>query len=232
MLTFLIFLYLKRHFAQHWVRIGTLFNRFKKYRLSFLLVVFQTVFIFMLPLSASAQENQLHYKVLFNGNDIGWMRLERTIVGSKINLQLTSEVKAKIIFPITIFTKELSTFENGQLVFSSLLRKTNGKIKTNKQTKLLGDQYEISEEGGKSRFKCPLIDADLLSLYFHEPTILKSVYWDKKNCFVKVTKTEDGGYQINFSNGNCNRFYYKNGICTKVKVEHMFYSAEIVFEKQ
>lgn len=229
MLTFLFILFLKRHYPEHWLRIESFIVKTFKNRKSIFGFVFLPLLFILSVQNVSAQKHQLNYKVIFRGDDIGWMRLEKNVNGSKSNLSLTSEIKTRIIFSIDVFTKELSTFENGKLIYSSLFRKNNGSVKVDKQTKLIGDLYEISEEGEKHRFKFPLIDSNLLSLYFEEPVTLKKVYWDKKNCFLDVTKTEDGGYLMKFSNGNCNRFYYKNGVCTKVKIEHMFYSAEIVY---
>jgi hypothetical protein len=47
-----------------------------------------------------------------------------------------------------------------------------------------------------------------------------------------VTKTADGGYKMKFPNGNTNCYYYKDGVCIKIKIEHTFYSAEIIINPQ
>ncbi|KGO96846.1 hypothetical protein Q767_03865 [Flavobacterium enshiense DK69] len=186
-------------------------------------------FALLVSLSLSAQNVQRNYKVLFNGEDIGWLRLEADKAGSKVNLQLTSEIKTKIVFPVTVVAKEFSTFEDGKLIYSSQFRTTNGTTKLDKQTKLVGDRYVVSEDGEKEELSFASIYATILCLYFQEPVNLETVYCEKRSSVSNIKKTKDGGYEIKFSNGNSNCFYYEDGVCTKVKIEHLFYQAEIVF---
>ncbi len=227
MLMLLIYITLKKFFSKRWSSISVYSKKITKSHFFYWLILFS---LFINPTLLLSQNSQLHYKVLFNGNDVGWMRLEKNISGNKAILSLVSEIKTKIIFPITIFNKDISTFENGKLVYSSQLRKTNGSTKLDKQTKLVGNEYEVIEDGEKDKLPYPPIDTNLLSLYFQEPASLKSVYCDKRESFVKPIITKDGGYRLKFSNGNSNCFYYnKDGLCTKVKIEHLFYSAELIF---
>ncbi|WP_136666725.1 DUF6134 family protein [Flavobacterium sp. H122] len=184
--------------------------------------------IILFPFFTEAQNSKLNYKILRNGNNIGWLKLEKSTEGNTSNLLLTSEVKTKIIFPIKISAKETSTFENGKLIHSLQLRKTNGTTKLNKETKYINEAYEVSEGGEKQRLSIENIETNLLSLFFKEPSNLKSVYSDKLQRFIKIAKTDDGGYKISFEKGSSNCYYYKDGICVKVKIEHSFYTAEIV----
>lgn len=184
----------------------------------------------LMPMLSNAQNLQLNYKITRNGEGIGLLRLDKTTIGDKSVLVLVSEIKTKIVFPISIFVKESSTFEQGKLVCSSQIRKTNGSVKCDKQTKVVGNEYEVTENGKKKKTSFFVIDTNLLSLYFQEPIDSKWVYCDNQQCFVKVVKTDDGGYKVQFPNGNVNCFYYKDGVCTKIKIVHSFYSAEIILD--
>jgi hypothetical protein len=230
MIPFLIYTLLRKHFAQAWAKFGDQIDQLKQaYLHLFITCLFWIIAIFH-PFDSSGQNTQLQYKVIYNGKNIGWLRLDKSITGNKLNLLLTSEITTKIVFPITVFTKEFSTFENGNLVYSSLIRKTNGRTKEDTQIKLNGNVYEVIYNGEKGKLPDPLINNNLLGLFFKEPATLKSVFCDKKQCYIKVSKCQDGGYETKFSRGNSNCFYYnKDGICTKVKIEHLFYNAEIVF---
>lgn len=177
---------------------------------------------------SNAQFLQLNYKILRNGETIGWLRLEKTTTVNKSDLLLVSEIKTKIVFPITVFAKECSTFENGKLIYSSQNRKTNGTINLNKQIRLIDNEYEVVENGTKGKLSFLTINTNLLCLYFQEPIDSKTVYCENQKRFVKITKSNDGGYEVKFPNGNSNCYYYKEGVCTKIKIVHTFYSAEII----
>ncbi len=190
------------------------------------------VLMLLMPMLPDAQNLQLNYKIIRNGDDIGWMRLEKTIAGNNSELLLVSEIKTRFVYHITVFTKETSTFENGKLVYSSQTRKTNGSIKLEKQTRLMANEYEVSENGEMEKLPFSAINSNLLCLYFQEPININSVYCDNQQCFVQVTKTADGGYFVKFPNGNANRYYYKDGVCVKIKIMHTLYSAEIILNPQ
>lgn len=143
---------------------------------------------------------------------------------------MVSEIKTKVVFPIAVSVKELSSFEKGKLVYSSQIRKTNGKVNLENQTRFLANEYEVLENGERQKLPFPSIGANLQSLYFDEPIYLKSVYCDNQKCFVKVNKTSDGGFKVTFPNGNTNCYYYKEGLCVKVKITHTFYSVEIILD--
>ncbi|TDD78836.1 DUF6134 family protein [Flavobacterium caseinilyticum] len=172
----------------------------------------------------------MNYKIIRGGNDIGHLQLEKKIIGTKSNLMLTSEIKTHLLFLITVLVKESAIFENGKLIYSSQFRKTNGATKMDKQTLLVEDKYVVTENGEKEKLNLPLIDCNVLSLYFKEPLTVKSVYSDKQQCYINLTKMNDGGYKIKFADGNTNSFYYQNGVCTKVKINNPFYSIEIIHQ--
>jgi len=228
MILFIIYTFLKKYGNHGWIQTNFKTSKFFKVNIhSFLVSLLITVFV---PILSSAQNLKLNYKIVRNGQEIGWMRLDKTTAGNKSVLLLVSEIKTKLVFPITVFAKESSTFEKGKMVYSSQIRKTNGAIKLDKQTRLVGNEYEVLEHGKKKKSASLIIDTNLLSLYFQEPTDSKSVYCDNQQCFVKLSRTDDDGYKVQLPNGNVNYFYYKDGVCTKIKIVHTIYSAEIILD--
>ncbi|MEW5675055.1 DUF6134 family protein [Flavobacterium enshiense] len=181
-----------------------------------------------MPLMVFSQASLYNYKIVYKGDNIGWMKLEKSTEGHKSDLSLLSEIKTRLVVPVNIYLKEQSTFENGKLIFSSQLRKTNGKVKTDKQTKLVNNKYEMVENGIRNTLSHPAINTNLLSLFFEEPVAANLVYSEKQQRFLRIVKTNDGGYQLKFPNGNKNCFYYSKGICTKIKVEHNLYAVEVI----
>jgi len=224
MLLFIICTLIKKYSNKNWIK--KIFRKGEFVKISIQRIFIS--FLFLSSLLSMGQNSKLNYKVVRNGNNIGWLRLEKNTDGNKSDLQLISEVKTKIVFPIKISSKESSTFENGKLIHSSQLRKTNGNIKLNKQTNFVKNVYEVSENGEKEKLPIPYIESNLLTLFFQEPTNLKPVYSDKMQRFIRIAKTDDGGYRMVFDKGSSNCYYYKDGVCIKVKIEHSFYTAEIV----
>ena len=186
------------------------------------------VFLLIGLLIVSSQAQQLNYKVVRNGDDIGWMKLEKTCDGSFCKMILSSEIKFRMIILITATVVESSCFSNGKLIFSSQYHKTNGNVKVNKQTRLTGNGYEVSEDNEKEKLEITDVNFNLLCLYFQEPVAQRKVYCDKQQCFADIERTNDGGYKVRFPNGDSNCYYYTGAVCSKVKIEHTFYSAEII----
>ncbi len=229
MLPFLIYIFLKKYSRQSWAKTGL---QISKLLSSHFQIIFASLIILLLliPLLSKSQNLQLNYKIIKGGNDIGWLRLEKNIFGNTLNLLLVSEIKTRFIFQINVLAKETSTFENGKLVYSSQFRKTNGDTKLDKQTRLIADKYEVQENGEKKELSIHLISTNLLCLYFQEPVNIYWVYCDNHKTYSKITKAEDGGYKIKFPDGNSNIFYYCKGVCTKILINHTFYSAEIILK--
>jgi len=195
--------------------------------------LFLRVAIILLPLSTLllAQNTQLKYKIIQGSDTIGWMQLDKTVLDNKLDMSLISEIKTQAIFDIKVYSKELSMYENGKLLYSSQFRKTNGNIKVDKQTRFVTNKYIIAENGKTKDLAIASITTNLLSLYFNEPVGITTVFCDNHECFVNLTKTADGGYKVKFPNGDNNCYYYSAGICNKIKISHTFYSAQIILTR-
>ncbi len=228
MMLFIIYTFFKKYSNHSWLKTNLKTNKFLKVNVHSFFMGFLILLMLIMPMLSNAQYVQLNYKIIRNGDMIGWLRLEKSTIGNKSDLLLVSEIKTKIVFPITVSAKESATFEKGKLIYSSQIRKTNGTTNLDKQTKLIANEYEVLENGEKGKLSFITINTNLLCLYFQEPIDSKMVYCENQKCFVKVTRTSDGGYKVKFPNGSINCFYYKEGLCTKIKIMHTFYSAEII----
>ena len=223
--------------------IYTLYKRFRNqarakrrfsgasYLSGFLVFIFVSLLVLLLsfiPKKLGAQKLQLNYTVKKGENKIGWLRIERNFDGNKSVMTLNSEIKMRAVFLLTVSAKESATFENGKMICSALYRKTNGDTKLDKQTRLVGEKYEVLENGGKENLVVPFIGNNLLSLYFQEPIGISVVYSDNYQSFISIQKTADGGYIVKFPGGSSNCFYYNGGVCTKIEISTTFYSVTVL----
>lgn len=230
MIPFFIYIIIKKRKNQSLPNLYLQVIKFLSIRYGIIFLSLLIILLALVPLLSRAQSRQLNYKIVQDGDEIGWMRLEKNVTANKLSLVLISEIKTRIIFLINVSAKETADFENGKLMHSSQFRKTNGNIKVNKQTRFISDKYEVLENGEKQNLSYRYIGTNLLSLYFQEPAGINVLYCDKHECFISVTKTEDGGYKVKFPDDNSNVFYYSGGICTKIIIEHTFYTASIILK--
>jgi len=229
MIPFLIYILVKKYRKSGKAGYRPGVRNFTGVRYRFLLISLVIILIALIPFLSKSQSQRLNYKIVKGSDEIGWLKLDKNISGNKLTLELTSEIKTRMIFLFKVCSKETSSFENGKLIQSTQFRKTNGEVKLNKQTRLAADKYEVIENGEKQKLSITYIGLNLLSLYFQEPTATL-FYCDKHECFISITRTNDGGYKVIFPDDNSNVFYYSGGICTRVKIEHTFYTVNIILK--
>ena len=230
MLPFLIYVFLKKYSHRSRVTKSLATATFHKYHLQFIVAGLLLLLLAIIPLLSEAQQSQLNYKITKGGDDIGWLSLDKKIERGTTTMLMVSEISTRMIFRIKVSTEETALFEDGKLIYSSQFRKNNGDTKVDKQTRLVNDKYEVVRNGKKEDLNCHFIGTNLLSMYFNEPVGVYFVYCDNQECSVAIVKKDDGGYEVTFPDGNSNCFYYSGGVCTKIKVNHTFYTAEIILK--
>lgn len=227
MISFLLYILIRKHgkgaVAKAVAKIRQLANRY----LPLYFMAVSTMLLLLMPLCTKSQNLELKYKICQGGDEIGWLSIYKNMDGNKLTITLTSEIKTRVIFTIAVSTKESSSFRNGQLLHSSVFRKTNGHTKINKQTALNGEVYEVVKNGQSAKLPFSYIGKNLLSLYFQEPVGISKVYSDNHERFLNIAKTDEGAYKVKFPDGNSNIFYYSAGACTKIKIFHTLYNATV-----
>lgn len=186
--------------------------------------------ILLLP-SLFAQERQLIYDVLRNGNKIGKIVFIELNNGQRKFLSFTSEVKTSFIFSFYDHTKETSTFENGMVVEASLCQKQTGSGKTNSYLEVEGKVYKYIEDGSSkmiSRF--PIYYTTLL-LYIKPPANITQVYSQKFQKFLSIKKISENKYRLTSPDGNYNDYTYNNGTCSKVDIVRRLFNIEFVLRE-
>lgn len=202
------------------------YHHFKKLQCLLYICIF--VFVTFFSCSVKAQSLVLNYKIVQNSKVIGWIKLEKKDSGDAYQLFFDCVTKKRMLVLITIFEKQQSFFKNGILMQSSVFRKINNDIKVNKLTTHKAGYYEINNKNNLMRLKLDAINYNQLSMYFFEPLNVSEVYSEHYDKYFPIKKTQANCYVIEYPDGSKNHYYYKNGICSKVKIERSFFTAEFL----
>ena len=198
----------------------------KKLQCFFCICIF--VFITFFPCSMQAQSVVLNYKVVQNNKVIGWMKLEKKDSTDTYRLLFDCVTKKRLLILITIVEKQQSCFKNGILMQSSVYRKINNDIKVNKLTTHKTGYYEINNKSKRKQLKTDAINYNQLSMYFLEPENMNSFYSELFDAYITIKKIQTHNYEIELPDGNKNCYYYKNGICNRVKINSTLFTAEFI----
>lgn len=177
---------------------------------------------------AFSQKLNLNYKVVNNGNTIGWVKIQKINNGNASSIVLTSEVKRRIIFLLTVEEKQDAYFDGNGMITSSIYRKVNDNVKMNQQTIYKGNYYEINNPKTSKRVVLQQIKYNLLSMYIREPVNIDKVYSETFMRYLAIEPRGKSIYKLNLPDGNTNYYHYKDGICSKVVMEHSLFTIEFV----
>lgn len=230
MIPALLYMLLKKLSRHNWTNLKTKFIDHP----NIVILVALTILLFVTT-AVSGQTNPqlrtLKYAVLRNGSEVGWINLSRYDAGNRSTINLVSEVSVRMLFKFTAKANELAEFINGKLIHSYIYRKMNGNVKTDKHTRCTDHGYEVEEASGKKELDVKNVSYNMDCLYFKEPVGISQVYSDNFQQFVSIEKKPEGYYKIRFPDGNSNDYYYKDGVCAVIHVNHTWYSADIVLTK-
>jgi len=160
--------------------------------------------------------------------EAGWVTLNKNVSGNTTVFSMSSEIKVRMIMLFKIISSEYAEFRDGKMIHSYVFRKMNETMKVQNHARLCSSGYEIENESGKKLLAISPVTFNVLSMYFGEPPVGTSVYSNSQQNSVQVEKLRNGVYRIQSPDGNSNEYYYNNGICTRVKIDTNFYSAEFI----
>lgn len=194
---------------------------------------FKTKIVFMVLLllfikSSNAQDKSLSFEVWKNGSHIGNISMTEKSHSDSVVYDLSSKIVARAIIKINITGLEKSIYKNGKLVYSSVTRKLNSKIKVNKKLLFNGGKYNLINKGRVSTLSINEITDNLVTLYFNEPINLSKVYCDNHQSLAGIDLLESGKYRVTFPDGSYNIFYYEDGKCKKVDAFNALYAVQLI----
>ena len=185
--------------------------------------LFLTTFLFLFFV-LNAQNQKTDYKIIFRGDSVGNMQLCKNKTGDNIALKLTSSVRIHFFIKVNVKCEEMSSFQNGRLIYSNVSRVVNGKEKAARQTRAYGDTYEATSFGKAVTSTIRPIDYNLNMLYFQEPFNKQIVYSDNFQQFLTVEQVALHRYKIVLPDGNYNYYTFTDGLCSTVELHHSFYT--------
>lgn len=190
-------------------------------------------FIFLisfLTLSAALNAQKTEYKIIFRGDSIGNMMLYKNQAGSNVSFKTVSNVQVRFFIKVKVQSEEVSNFQNGRLMYSSVSRFVNGKEKTNRQTKITGNIYQATSFGKPVPITDELIDYNFSMMFCQEPLNKRTVYSDSFQQLLNIEEVALHRYKVVLPDGNYNYYTFKDGICNMAELHHSFYTIYLQLE--
>ncbi|MES1223318.1 MAG: hypothetical protein ABUT20_47930, partial [Bacteroidota bacterium] len=79
------------------------------------LVLGLLIFLLLASFMLHSQSQLLTYKVIRNGSDAGWVKINKNLNGPASIISMASEIKVKMIFLVTVLSNEYAEFNSGKL---------------------------------------------------------------------------------------------------------------------
>jgi hypothetical protein len=172
---------------------------------------------------------KLHaYKVVKNNTIIGSIKVSIDVTSDSTIYILESAIKTKYLRVFNIFSKEKSVYKNDLLVYSSIYRTLNNKVKANHNIRLKDGQYKLEMSDKLKALEVEVIRSNLVTLFFKEPIDIQETYSDNLRKLVRVTSLNQGKYKVDFSRGKYNIFHYKNGKCERIDAFNSLFHVSLI----
>jgi len=168
----------------------------------------------------NVSSENVSFNVLKQNTNIGHIDIEKQTKGKTTSYFVKSNITAKLILTFNVLGKERSVYKGDTLIYSSVYRKINNRVKVDQLLSFNEGNYYFKKSDVLKRVDVDIIKQNLVMLYFLEPIGVHAVYCDKQNKMLKISNLGKGKYKVTFSKRNYSVFHYKKGKCTLIDVVH------------
>ena len=178
------------------------------------------------------KEERIAFEIINKDKPVGYIIVEKQTNSGMISYKVNSEVETRLVFSFKAIGKEHSIYRNDTLIFSSVYRKLNNKVKINQTLKLSKGIYAATNGKHKSNLDVGVITCNLVMLFFEEPTNRDKVYCDKLKTNLNIIKVNTGVYKVLFPNGSYTVYHYKKGLISHMDAVGSFYKVRLIKQQQ
>ena len=182
-------------------------------------IVFALLLVALSP--SLVQGQHIAYDVVKGDKDIGQMTVDKVISGDQVKITIKNDVEFTLLFSFTSLYWLSETFQNGVLQSGNSYNEFNGRRQKETTLKRNGSKYYIIEDEVSSYFGEKDLAYSVSNFYFTEPKGGQQVFSQWFGKFMTMREESPHVYQVTSPDGT-NTYWYKNGICTKVKVSRDF----------
>lgn len=171
---------------------------------------------------------KISFSIIKKEARIGFIDIEKTSFNYNTTYVVNSEVNAKVIINFNAIGREKSVYKADTLIYSSLYRKLNDKVKLNQCLYLNDGKYLLKINDKQEVLHFDVINRNLVTLFFFEPKGIFQVYSDKYNEMVKITPISKGKYKVVLPDNSTNIYHYEKGKCILIEVEGSFFKVKLI----
>lgn len=221
----LIYGYKKVFKKSHSFEIATVLKKliFKiKYIIPFFLLANTSI------INETTEVEKISFNIIKKNSRIGYIDIEKTSLNKITTYTLDSEVKVKVVFNFSAIGREKSIYKDDTLIFSSIYRKLNNKVKLNQSLFFVNGKYLLKKKNKKEEINIDVINSNLVTLFFYEPVGIQEIYSDKYKKMVKITPIGNSRYKVVLPNKSTSIYHYEEGKCTMVDVVGSFFKVKLI----
>jgi len=176
----------------------------------------------------TTEVEKISFNIIKKNSRIGYIDIEKTSLNKITTYTLDSEVKVKVVFNFSAIGREKSIYKDDTLIFSSIYRKLNNKVKLNQSLFFVNGKYLLKKKNKKEKINIDVINSNLVTLFFYEPVGIQEIYSDKYKKMVKITPIGNSRYKVVLPNKSTSIYHYQNGKCTMIDVVGSFFKVKLV----
>ena len=184
--------------------------------------MFHAVLVFLLnttPVSVSNAQ-QMNYEVFLNEKLVGSLLAKRSIKDELINYWIESDVNFRFIFKMNFIYTFETVFHNDMLIRASTRNTVNDDEKGSSKVTWNGKFYQMEVKDERSELKNTRITYSMAMLYFREPRQISQIFSERYAKFLSIRPLKEHAYELTMPDGKKNVYFYINGICQAVEVQH------------
>lgn len=188
------------------------------------------LFLFLLPRVSSAQDRNLDYNIIHQGDLKGTVHLSEHSEGNIRRIKVESLIQTRFLFNITVKTIEEAIYREGLLISSRFYQKINEHKQIDRGMIWKHGTYQCSGKQNIVKLPGAPVEYTVLSLYYSEPVNIREVFSDNFQQYLPICKTSTGQYRLDLPNGNSNYYIYHQGNLVRVEVEQPFYALQFILK--
>ena len=168
------------------------------------------------------------FNIYHGKNSIGFLKITETRQGEKTQIDVRSEIEARLIFTYTATGAESYAYRNDTLISSNLFRKVNDRVRLKQKMVWSGNHYRVTGPDFHKILDVQNIRFNLTRLFLQEPEGITQVFSDRFGQWVPVNRTGAHEYEVVLPNHSRTIFSYQEGKCRSVISIGTFYKVRLI----